>query len=142
MKQSDSPNSPQEKLTLTQEKFFSGPVPDPDSLAKYENINPGFADRLLKMGEKEQQERINTQNKIIDIESELNIRELNNFKRGQIFALLAVLLVVGLCVYVFYLGSSKEGRDIAVTVIASIATVFIDGRLLLKKKNTDKDKQQ
>jgi uncharacterized membrane protein len=136
------PNNHQREITISQQQFYSGPVPDPDSLAKYENISPGFADRLLKMGEKEQQERINTQNKIIDTEKELNVRELNNYKRGQIFALLAVMLVVGLCVYAFFLGYSKEARDIAITVIAGIASVFIAGRLFLWKKISDKDKRE
>lgn len=91
------------------------------------------------MAETEQRERLTRQNNIIEVEKELNIRELNNFKRGQIFALLAVFLIVFLCIYAFKLGYSKEGRDIAVAVIASVAGVFITGRFFSKNKNSVKD---
>lgn len=80
MKPSKS-NNPQ--ITIAQGQFYSGPVPDPESLAKYESISPGFADRLLKMAEKEQHERISTHNKIIDTEKELNIIELITIKEGK-----------------------------------------------------------
>ena len=139
MKPSKS-NNPQ--ITIAQGQFYSGPVPDPESLAKYESISPGFADRLLRMAEKEQHERISTHNKIIDTEKELNIIELNNYKRGQIFALISVLLVVGLYVYAFTLGYAKEAKDIAITVIASIAAIFITGRWFSQKKTQIKDSKE
>lgn len=93
------------------------------------------------MAEKEQHERIARENKIIDIERELQIKELNNFKRGQIFAITAVVLVIGLCAYGFYLGKAKEAQNIAIWVIASIATVFITGRFILISSQKKIEKQ-
>ena len=129
-----SKSSKQQQVSITQQQFYSGPVPDPEALAKYEQIQPGFAERLLSMAEKEQNERIATQNNIINTEKELNHKELANVKRGQTFALIAVLSVVFLCGYVFYLGNAKEARDIGVIVIVALAGVFITGRLYIKKK--------
>jgi len=137
-----SKSSKQQQISATEQQFFSGPLPPPDALAKYEQIQSGFAERLLAMAEKEQNERIDTQNKIIDTqkkiidtEKELTLKELSNFKRGQILALISVLAVVFLCGYAFYLGSAKEARDIGVIVIAALAGVFIAGRFYIKKKN-------
>ncbi len=126
------------EISVSQHKMYSGPVPDPDSLAKYEQISPGFADRILKMAEKEQEERIVTQRQVIEAEKEFNFRELNNFKRGQIFALIAVFLIVLMCIYAFNLGYGKEARDIAIAVIASVAGIFITGRFFSKSKSTGK----
>ncbi len=83
-----------QNISLTHQQYYCGPIPDPDSLAKYESISPGFANRLLVMAEIEQSERIKTQNKIIDVEKQIAIKDSNNFKRGQIFAIIAVIFTV------------------------------------------------
>ncbi len=56
MKQSKGNNI--QKIEYEQKQFYSGPIPDPESLQKYENISPGFANRLLTMAEVEQSSRI------------------------------------------------------------------------------------
>lgn len=50
-----------QSIQVAQQKFYSGPIPDPDSLQKYEDVCPGFAERLMSMAEKEQSERIQIQ---------------------------------------------------------------------------------
>ena len=123
-------NSPPHKVSVSQTQLYSGPIPPPEALAKYETIQAGFADRLMKMGEKEQEERLAAQKNFIETEKQIGLFELSNFKRGQFFALLSVLSVVGLCA--LYVGDSKSARDIAVTVIIGLASVFIVGRFARK----------
>ncbi|GAB6010842.1 DUF2335 domain-containing protein [Viscerimonas tarda] len=36
-----------------QHQAYSGPIPDPESLAKYETIQSGFAERIMRMAEDE-----------------------------------------------------------------------------------------
>jgi len=38
-------------LAEQNDETFSGPIPHPDHLRQYENIQSGFADRMLKMAE-------------------------------------------------------------------------------------------
>jgi hypothetical protein len=38
-------------------EFFSGPLPPPSQLSAYEQIFPGFAERIMAMAEKEQSNR-------------------------------------------------------------------------------------
>lgn len=45
------------KISQEMHRQFSGPMPPGDLLADYENVQPGFADRLLQFTEKEQAHR-------------------------------------------------------------------------------------
>ena len=50
--------SDEQKLQLVQQvslKLFSGPLPSPDDLKRYDEAAPGAADRILTVFEKEQQ---------------------------------------------------------------------------------------
>jgi uncharacterized membrane protein len=133
MKPSKEQQNQQSSISVSRQQLFAGPVPSPDLLEKYEQIQPGFADRLIKMAEKEQEHRLKSQEKLIDGERELSNKELANFKRGQIFAILSVFIIVSLCVFIFYRGYKTEGRDIAVAVIIGLAGIFISGRFNRKK---------
>ena len=101
---------------------------------RYEVINPGFANRLMQMAEKEQEHRMNTQLFLINTEKTLQTKDLDNIRRGQIFALVSVVLVLLLCAYIAYAGQAQEAKWVAVSVIVGLAGVFITGRL----KNSDK----
>lgn len=74
---------------ITQEtSAFSGPLPPPGDLAAYENIAPGFADRIVTMAEKEQVQRHGNEHKLRDLQRRL-------LSRGQVFAFILSLAVVG-----------------------------------------------
>ncbi len=70
---------------------FSGPLPPPDDFAKYENVLPGAADRIIAMAEKEQQIRANGDNAIL----------ANDKKRINFATLLGVglLAIAGIAVW-------------------------------------------
>lgn len=46
-----------ENKVTVQGLFYQGPIPPPEVLEKYEKISPGFADRIVKMAEIEQEHR-------------------------------------------------------------------------------------
>ncbi len=119
------------------EEFYSGPVPKPDDLQKYEQIQPGFADRLLKMAEKEQIERFNINNKILSDTKDVHLIEANNHKRGQNYALLSIIIIVVLCGYCVYSGSPNNASAIAIGTLVAIVGVFISGKILKKDTSTE-----
>lgn len=41
-----------EALMVIRGEMYSGPIPPPEALARYEEIQPGAADRIIKMAEK------------------------------------------------------------------------------------------
>jgi len=99
---------------------FIGPIPDPISLQKYEEINPGFAERLISMAEKEQEARLKSTDKIID-NDRLHIRGM---RRGQFFALISLTLILAFCCFTIYYGVGQYGRDVAVAVTVGVVVAF------------------
>ncbi|MFN8436906.1 MAG: DUF2335 domain-containing protein [Cytophagales bacterium] len=138
---SQKPNTQSSSITLSTQttNLYSGPIPNPESLEKYEQILPGAADRILKMAELEQKSRLENNSKLIEIESKSLDFEYKNFRRGQVFALSSVFVIVGFCVWIIYQGYASYGRDIAIAVIVALAGTFVIGRSLLKKKISKED---
>jgi uncharacterized membrane protein len=107
---------------------YSGPLPDPETLTRYEQILPGIAERTLRLVESEQEHRHRMQEKqldagIIDQKDGRNIE-----KRGQIFALTIALSSFGVSVF-----SLSMGQEIAASIfgtggVGALVVAFIQGR--------------
>lgn len=53
-------------LTLSREvRRYSGPIPPAEEVARYEEVLPGSADRLLSMAEREQRDIVSFRNKVL-----------------------------------------------------------------------------
>jgi uncharacterized membrane protein len=131
------------QVTFRKEQVFVGPVLPPEILSEYEKIQPGFAERLLQMAEKEQAERHKNQSLLIQTEREINIATSKNIKRGQWLALISVFIIVGFCSYLAFLGDTDAASYTALGIIVALAGVFISGRVIqsqLKEKQEKKEK--
>lgn len=136
LKKSNNNPTSQRQVTLQHQKqeFYSGPIPKPEDLEKYEAIQQGFANRLLVMAEKEQEERIALNNKIIDENSKINIQNNTTQRRGQILAFSSILIIGALCAYCIYVGSPDNARTIAIGSMAAVAGIFVTGKLFFNKQ--------
>ncbi len=65
------------ELTL-QAKHFEGPLPPPEQLKQYEEVSPGFAERIVQMAEKEQDFRHRDTDRIRGMQRKI-------IGRGQVF---------------------------------------------------------
>jgi len=127
------PPQKNQRVEFKHTSLFIGPLPSPDLLAKYEDIHPGIAERILQMAEKEQVERHRQEQQLIEMERK-NQRSLNwNVIRGQVLAFFSVLVISALCAYFAFLGDIPTAGKTAIWVIVSLAAVFITGRILFKK---------
>ena len=117
--------------SLTRTEVQIRPYPEPETLQQYDNVQKGFADRLIKMAEIEQFER-----------HQLSKKQENTTRWGMIFALIAVMPIYGISAYAFYLGHAVEGAGVIIgTTIASLASVFVVRKNLFQSKqeaNTEK----
>lgn len=103
-------------------QHFQGPIPPPDTLAKYEKIIPGAAERILAMAEKQGNHRRNLEAKVIDKDS-------GRASRGQIFAfIITITIIVGGFVMVWQ-GKSLEGMASIIGAITALVGVFIYGKV-------------
>lgn len=114
---------------------FSGPIPPPDIIEKYERIIPGSADRIMTMAEKQAAHRQAMEKKMIESESRDGLL-------GIIFTFLLGIGCLIACVVVVCLVPKNAGAIssafLGVTGIGSITTGFIQSARRTKSKNDDK----
>lgn len=111
--------NPVEKNQLIKvQEHYSGPLPHPDALARYDQIVPGAAERIIKMAEKEMGHRHST-------EDRMTKNAIRTTYLGIIFAFMSVLILSGSVLYALYKGFDTVAASIAVGSIAAVAGVFI-----------------
>ena len=106
------------------------PMPPARELESLEKIHPGITDRILRMAEKEQEDRHKNNHELIELEKK-NVRNINsNVRLGQWLGFGSVLVSTGMCIYFDYMGDIESAASTAKWVIASLAALFITGRLV------------
>ena len=117
------------QAVLQVEQSYSGPIPQAHELQKYEDVQKGFAERLILMAEKEQQNR-HTELALLNKNQHLTTtEELKITSRGQFFGIMSVLSVLGVAVYGYYLGDTDMPSKVIIAVVVGLAGVFVTSRL-------------
>jgi uncharacterized membrane protein len=123
---------PQQQERLISGRFevsqYSGPLPDPEILARYEKVLHGAAERTFKLVESEQEHRHKMQEKQLDagIADQKDIRNIE--KRGQFFALLIALSSIGVAVFSVSSGQEIVASIFGVSGVGTLVVSFIQGR--------------
>ncbi|WP_409523323.1 DUF2335 domain-containing protein [Nitrincola sp. MINF-07-Sa-05] len=105
--------------TIAQE--YSGPIPPPRMLEHYESVQPGFADRIVSMAEKEQSHRHQLESRGVE-------GAVRKDARGQHYALITSVLLIVSCVFLIYTGHEVSGSILAGGSLTGLAYIFISGR--------------
>ncbi len=132
------------------QELYSGPIPHPDLLKKYDSVIPGLAERIVAMAEEEQKHRhklddedSTRQNKMIDTAVTESKGAMGALKLGQ----LCGLGVSVLCIIVAFVCALK-GLDNTVVVaftvvpVASLIRAFIPSKSDTYSAPTDTAKDQ
>lgn len=108
-------------ITMIRESSHSGPLPDGDTLIKYNSVIPNGADRIMKMAERQQEHRM-------DIESKVIAGQVKQSKLGQIFGLIIGIVGIGCGTFLAYSGAKTVGGIIAGGTVISLVSVFVIGK--------------
>jgi uncharacterized membrane protein len=93
---------------------FSGPIPHPDILVKYNDAHPGAADRIIAMAEKQAAHRQ-------ELEKTVVATNCQTAKRGPIYGFIICMTAIAGGVYLIQLGKSVAGLASIVTALASLS---------------------
>ncbi|SRR3989344_2600324 len=106
---------------------FSGPLPHPDILRKFEEVVPGSAERIIKMAEEQSAHRKDLEQKVIS-------SDIARSKWGQILGFVIAIsgLVVSTLVSIY--GNAIAGGIIGVGTLASLVGVFMYGSTTRSKE--------
>lgn len=114
---------------IRMEERHSGPLPSPKQLRLYEECQPGLAERIVSMAEREQAHR----HKTIDSMESLRKSTLSHVSsrdaRGQYLGAGLALSVLTFCFYLAASGSPKVGGWVAVATMVGLAGVFVTRRI-------------
>ena len=98
-----------------------GPLPDPLTLLEYEQIRPGFADRIMQMAEAAAAHRRQRENKIID-------GTFRAESRGSYMAFILAMAFLAASTWLIHGGHDVAGGAMGVIDIGSLVYIFIHGR--------------
>lgn len=112
---------------------FSGPLPPPAIIEKYDAVLPGAADRILKMAESQSAHRH---------ELERTVIKQNGLKSllGQVFGLIIAMTVICGGFWMIYLGKSILGLSLVIGSLTALAAVFVIGRAKQGSERAQKQK--
>lgn len=108
---------------------WSGPIPDPASLAAYQKLVPDAPERILAMAEEEARSRREREDK--DHESANLLREVDvknyheGIKRGQYMALVIILVCIASSIFCVMKSAYTVASILAGAGFAGIASQFI-----------------
>lgn len=99
---------------------FSGPLPAPEDLARYEEVCPGAANRIITMAEGQNAHRISA-------EANFMSAAILNARLGTASALFVSFGGLALAGYVAYLGYPREAIGVVLTTLVSLVSAFLYG---------------
>lgn len=110
------------KVVLARGEFYAGPIPNPEALARYEEILPGAADRIIKMAEEQSAHRQKIENEVIK-------SSIENSKRGQIFGATIAMVAIVLGFILILLDKPGWGLGVIISELVFLAGVFVYNRV-------------
>lgn len=125
-----------EALMVMRSEMYSGPIPPPEALARYEEIQPGAADRILTMAEKQQEHRMALETKAIG-------GQVDQSKRGQLFGFILVFVCIAVAVFfAVYFGMTAFAVTFLCVTMVSVVGLFVTGKMAVQKDLAQKSKDQ
>ncbi|MHB8501417.1 MAG: DUF2335 domain-containing protein [Candidatus Acidiferrales bacterium] len=100
---------------------YSGPLPHPDILIKYNDAVLNGADRIIAMAESQSAHRQRLEKAVVD--SNCHAQKL-----GPIYGFIVCMSAIGGGVYLIQLGKQATGLAAIITALASLSVVFIYGK--------------
>lgn len=137
----------EERLEQLSESSFSGPIPPPDVLSEYREIDSSFPERCMKMAEKEQEHRHAMEREITELEKkklemaqDFVPREQNLKSRGQSFAFILATTAFGMIAFSVWMKDSTTAGILAGTTITALAAIFVTGRIVEIRNGKNEEK--
>jgi uncharacterized membrane protein len=126
-----APRQEQTAIAQLQAEFFSGPIPPPSYLARYNDVVPNGADRILAMAERQSAHRES-------LEAQVVAGNLQAQKQGNSRAFILSLVVILGGIYLMATGKSAWGFAAIITSLTSLVSVFAIARREQRKERVER----
>lgn len=105
---------------------YSGPIPPPEILYRFDQIVPGAAERILIMAEEDAKHQREIEKTALTVAAE-------EVKRGQRYGLTIGSLAFITSIIALILGSEKAAIALGGTTVVGLVAVFVTGRIKQSK---------
>lgn len=112
---------------------FSGPIPPPELLEKYNDVIPNAAERILAMAEKQQEHRQALERKVVFANAEAQ-------KQGMYLGFIIVMAAIIGGTWLIAKGKELTGLVSVITALVGLVGVFAYGKYEQKKDLKNKPK--
>jgi len=119
--------------------LFQGPLPPPDVLREYYEIDPDLSKIIKELPAKEQEHRHRMNEGSLDLKKYQTRTERIEIILGQVFAFLICSFIIGAGTYIVGKGQPIMGGLLTLGGLAGLASVFILGRKPIEKKSPVSD---
>ncbi|MGO9864337.1 MAG: DUF2335 domain-containing protein [Terriglobales bacterium] len=105
---------------------WSGPLPQPEALQRYNQIVPTAAERIIKMAETQHDHRIAIEKNVVD-------SNVANQRLGTILGFIVAMTAILGGIFLAYEGKETSGVVSIITALVGLAGVFVYGKMEQKK---------
>ncbi len=109
-------------------RHFSGPLPSPEALERYEQVLPNAAERIFRLWEDEVAHRRDLEQAQAQDWRRHQDAQVRNRLRTQTYALILALSVLLATVYFISAGHDAAGTTVLLVEVVALAALFIGGR--------------
>ena len=106
---------------------WRAPLPPPNALARYNDVLPGAAERILQMAERQQEQDHNAQMEAIGIERTVVVSDARRAYLGLMAGFIISLLVIGGGIYLIATDHEWAGGVPIGINLTGLAGVFVSG---------------
>jgi uncharacterized membrane protein len=105
---------------------WSGPLPNPEALERYNQIVPGAAERIIKMAETQHEHRLALEKEAID-------SNVNSQRLGTILGFIIAMTAIIGGIFLAYIGRETSGLTAIISALVGLAGVFVYSKSEQKK---------
>ena len=106
---------------------WRAPLPPPEALARYNDVLPGAAERILQMAERQQEQDHNAQIAAISIERTVVVSDARRAYLGLLAGFIISLLVIGGGIYLIVTDHDWAGVVLIGINLSGLVGVFVYG---------------
>lgn len=124
----------QQQQAMAKLEMYSGPIPHPDILRKYDMIDPGAAKQIIDNGVEESRHRRQLENQSLEYMR-------RDRKRRDWMGFTVALVIIGVGAFLIYIGHVVTGSILSGASALGIVGLFLDNGQSNDRKNSDGKKQ-
>lgn len=111
--------------------YFSGPIPPPSILARYNEVVHDGAERILAMAERQSKHREL-------LESQVVTGNLESQRRGSLYAFVLALVTILGGIFLIYRGMNTSGLATVISALVGLVSIFFYSQRMQNKERIEK----